>query len=382
MDRQTLQRLIDEDVDGLLEAGRSRPTVTADDRLLASFKEICEFVTSSGREPQRNPRDMTESRLAMRLNALRENEQHCQALARHDEHGLLREPEPPSSLEEVLAGDLAELLDDEVPGLIEASSSKPQTMPDTIARRKPCPDFARFEPLFAACHAELRSGTRRLLPFKNPSEIDTGRFFVQAGVLLYVAEVGVRTADAIGKTNARTQCIFENGTESQMLLQSLASNLYKDGRRVTEPERDTMRRMGLEPEGDLATVYVLRSLSGDPQVTALTHLHKIGSTRQHTKARIAQAEAHATFLGAPVEVVAEYRVPLGVEKRVERLLHELLAPARVDAWFDSGGRSVDVTEWFAVPLAIIDDAVGLIENDVASNYVYDRERETFVLAAE
>ncbi len=115
----------------------------------------------------------------------------------------------------------------------------------TCRRRRPCLSrsldagqlrtSSSFEPLFKQCHADLRSGARKLLPFKNPSEIEVGKLFVLNGVLLYVAEMGERELDKIRKANARTRCIFENGTESDLLMQSLASNLYKDGRRVTEP---------------------------------------------------------------------------------------------------------------------------------------------------
>ena len=49
------------------------------------------------------------------------------------------------------------------------------------------------------------------------------------------------------------------------------------------------------------SVYVLRYLSEDDQVSSVTHLHKIGSTSRTADARVAGAEKHATFLNAPVE---------------------------------------------------------------------------------
>ena len=61
---------------------------------------------------------------------------------------------------------------------------------------------SKFEPLFKQCHADLRSGVRKLLPFKNPSEIEVGKLFVLNGVLLYVAEMGERELDKIRKANA------------------------------------------------------------------------------------------------------------------------------------------------------------------------------------
>ena len=57
------------------------------------------------------------------------------------------------------------------------------------------------------------------------------------------------------------------------------------------------------------SVYVLRYLSEDDQVSSVTHLHKIGSTSRTADARVAGAEKHATFLNAPVEVLADFWRP-------------------------------------------------------------------------
>ena len=253
-------------------------------------------------------------------------------------------------------------------------------MPERVARRKPCEDFERFEPLFRQCQAEIQGGGRRLLGFKNPSQISAGRFFVLSGLLVYVDSMGERSVDAIKKTNARLRCIFENGTESDLLLQSLASNLYKNGRRVTEPHGKTLQAMGILPETPMASVYILRSLSTDPQLAHLPHLHKIGSTRLPVEQRVTGAETSTTFLGAPVKIVAEYMVPAGIEKSVESLLHRIFADVRLDVSVLRGGESEKAArEWFAVPLPLIDEAVKLIESQAITDYEYDAEIGAFVL---
>src|SRR4051794_29646193 len=105
----------------------------------------------------------------------------------------------------------------------------------------------------------------------------------------------------------------------------------------------------------MASVYVLRSLSEDPQVQAVQGLHKIGSTSSTADDRTARAASDTTFLGAPVEIVEEYRMPRGVERKIEALLHRLFAPARADAWFERDGyTTTEAHEWFAVPLRVID----------------------------
>lgn len=373
MEKDELVRMLAEDEFGLLELPVKAPVATADDRVVAAYQEIVDFVQQNGRMPKRDTTDIGEMKLAMRLEALSADDDKRALLEPYDELGLLAEPEPPESIEEALADDPLGLLGDADSDLFDLRYvPKVQTMPEQVARRRPAPDFEDFRQLFVDCQADLRAGRRKLIAFKNPLEIRRGRFFVQAGVLLYVTEVGKLEYNEIQKANARTRCIFENGTESRLLLQSLASNLYKGGKRVTVPNAEVHAEMGLEPDTPLASVYVLRSLSSDPQVAALPGLHKIGSTSATAEARTANATSETTFLGAAVEIVEEYLVPRGVEGKIERLLHTLFTPARVDAWFERTGRTIaEAHEWFIVPFSVIDEAVGLIENEAIVNYEYD-----------
>ena len=380
MDAVELLLMIADDEFGLLELPAASPVPAPEDRLRAAYQEIADFTRLHGRAPATNPTDIGETKLAMRLKAMCESDDQRLALESIDELGLLSEPEPPASIEEVVADDPFGLLsnDDELFTLRHVP--KLQTMPTDVARREPCEDFESFRPLFVACHAELRSGARKLLPFRNPSQIKPGRFFVQAGVLLYVAAVGERTHDEIKKANARTRCIFENGTESNLLLQSLASNLYKGGNRVTVSDATVSAEMGLLPDTPMASVYILRSLSEDPQVKVLPELHKIGSTSSTAEDRVASAASDTTFLGAPVEIVEEYRVPRGVEHQFESILHRMFAAARMDVWFERNGYvTAEASEWFAVPFRVIEDAVRLIESDAIVNYEYDTEHHRLQL---
>jgi hypothetical protein len=130
----------------------------------------------------------------------------------------------------------------------------------------------------------------------------------------------------------------------------------------------------------MASIYVLRSLSDDPQVQNLAHLYKIGSTKQTVEARLGGASKHTTFLNAPVEVVAEYSVPAGVEHKVERLLHRLFSSVRLDVWFEQRGVTVtEANEWFVVPLKAIDEAVSLIETEAIKDYEYDADIQAMKL---
>ena len=377
--------MLSEDEFGLLEMELEVPVLTEQDRLVAAFAEVADFVREHDREPQMDAGAMSEAKLAMRLKAIREDESQREALAEHDELELLKEPEPPKSIEEVIASDDAGLLDSDGPDLheLEHVPEKVTTMPDEISRRKPAEDFEEFRALFEACQAELKSGERKLIPFRNEQQITAGRFYVLRGVLLYVDDVGERSRTA-GKTNARLRLIFENETESDMLLRSLAAELYKEGRRVTEPEDpDGELVMTLEEETPMASVYVLRSLSDDPQVAQFSNLHKIGSTRQDVETRIKGASTEATFLGAPVEIVQVYEVPEGVEGKIERMLHKAFESSCLEIWFEKGELTGEsATEWFDVPISAIDEAIDLIQAQTLSEFRWDREASSFVLAAD
>ena len=135
---------------------------------------------------------------------------------------------------------------------------KTTTMPDYVGSRKKCDDFADFEHLFIECQVDFKTGNRRLLPFKNEQQIETGQFFVLKGILLFVAEMGEKQPDENGKTNARPALYpLKNGTESDMLLRSLAAELYKDGRRVTEHQDKLLDEMkGIDKDDKPGWLYL------------------------------------------------------------------------------------------------------------------------------
>ena len=53
------------------------------------------------------------------------------------------------------------------------------------------------------------------------AEIEQGRFFIVSGQKAYVAEKGEITITDQGRTDARLRVIFDNGTQSNMLMRSL-----------------------------------------------------------------------------------------------------------------------------------------------------------------
>lgn len=382
IDPETLKAMIAEDGLGLLAIPIKPQAMTQDERLVASFAEITEFVRAQGREPSQGGGDVAEIKLSFRLEALRGNDLQREELAPHDELGLLHEPEPPTSIEEAADDDPLGLLGGPEIDIYDLRNvpKEPAAQPDRVAQREPCEDFDQFEPLFKQCHAELRSGMRKLVPFRNERAIRVGAFYIHRGILTYVAAEGEQFEDKEGRANRRLRCIFENGTEADLLLRSLASQLYQFGKQVTDPVETTNDAVEMQLDGATGYVYVLRSLSSDPQVTAIPDLHKIGFTTSGVAQRTSGAKRHATFLGAAVEEVAVYEMPSAMARGVEKLLHRFFALARIDAWFEHDGVSTaEVREWFSVPLNMINEAIDLLQAESIESYEYDPESRTIQL---
>lgn len=380
IDAETLKAMIAEDELGLLTLPVRPERMTGEQRVVVAFGEITDFVRRHGRPPVADADDVTEMMLAHRLEAMAASGEQRELLAPYDELRILVAPEPPDSLEEAIAEDSLGLLDapeEDIHTLQHVP--KPSAPREEIARRRPCEDFDRFEPLFKACHEELRSGARQLVKFRDEQAVREGAFYVLNGVLVLVASEGERKLEH-GRMNARLRCVFENATEADLLLRSFASRLYRFGKRVTEPEEKTRMEIEERLGGESGFVYVARSLSKHPEVRAIPDLHKIGFTTGAAEDRVADAIGSATFLDAPVRLDETFELPRSIASKVEALLHRFFAAARVDAWFEREGLPVaDVREWFSVPLEVIEEAMDLIQSEGIQSYEYDPDERRIKL---
>lgn len=380
IDAETLKAMIAADDLGLLDLPAKRQAMTKDQRLLASFEEIREFVSQHGRPPEKDADDVTEMMLSHRLESISASDEQRELLAPYDALGILEPPKSPESLKDAVAEDALGLLDvpdEDIHTLRHVP--KPSAQPDEIARRRPCKDFEHFEPLFKACQAELRSGVRRLVKFRDEQAVKEGAFYVLNGVLVFVAKEGERKVEH-GRMNARLRCVFENGTEADLLLRSFASRLYRFGKTVTEPEAKTRMEVEEQLGGESGFVYVARSLSEDSQVRAIPDLHKIGFTTGSAESRVADAIGSATFLDAPVKLVETFELPRSIAGKIEALLHRFFATAQIDVWFERQGLPVaDAREWFSVPLEAIEEAMELIQSEGIQSYEYDPDKRSVKL---
>ena len=108
---------------------------------------------------------------------------------------------------------------------------------DEIGERTKCADFELFEPLFQAIREDLKSGLRKTRRYARMAGIKHGEFFIINGQMADVADVGKEFETEYERRDSRLRVIYDNGTESDILLRSLQRALHRDeaGRRITDP---------------------------------------------------------------------------------------------------------------------------------------------------
>jgi hypothetical protein len=402
-----MTELSDEELMAELGIEPGAPDATAhtprEERLLAGFEDISKFVDLHQRLPNNiEGNDIFERLYAVRLDAIRKQADVVELLKPVDRHHLLEETDE-QPLEPMDDDALMAALEiEDTPTSNAARPYKEIHSAEQIATRKRCKDFAAFKPLFEKTVAELKNGSRATRRYEGETSIEKGNFFLVGGQMAFVAEVGEEIKAPNGESDARLRVIYSNGKESDLLRRSLQRALYKDaaGRRVISvPKNDgplfaeypkeeekgakkvsgNSAQFGSEmDEGDIesGTIYVLRSLSKEAFIAQHRNLiHKIGVTGGDVEKRIAQAETDPTYLLAPVEIVAEYRLANVNRVKLENLLHRFFQPAQIDLTIhDRFGNEVHPREWFLVPLAAIDEAVTRLQDGSLVNYVYDAKK--------
>ncbi len=354
-----------------------------EERIIAGFEEIERFIEEHGRPPKLgDDKDIFERIYAVRLDKIRLSTECRKILSGLDKHNLLSDsPSVPELYELDDDALLAELGVGHVAGnditkLTHVKTRAEKKVAEEIGQRSLCHDFENFKPLFTQIQAELKAGIRKTLRFKEDAGINKGEYFIVGGQIAYIAEMGELTQDAYSKWDARLRIIFDNGTESNILLRSLQKALYKDeaGRRITDPNAGPLFD-DLVDEADIesGTIYVLRSKSDHPEIKKNYEvLHKIGVTGGSVEKRIANARLDSTFLMADVEVIATYELFNINRIKLENLLHRFFEPARLNIHIsDRFGNPIYPREWFLVPLFIVDDVVEKIKDKTLSNYRYD-----------
>lgn len=381
-----------------IKAGARTPR---EERIISGFEDILRFYETHQRAPQHGEgRDIFERLYAVRLDRLRKLPEARAPLAELDKPGLLSAaPSTPVDVDELgedaLLAELGVRSDASDPAditvLRHVRSHAQRQAAQEIAERTPCADFDKFQPLFDRAERELKDGLRKAIAFKGEASVEQGNFFIVGGQFAYVAEKGEAFETSSRQPDARLRLIYGNGTGSNLLMRSLQRALTQDGngRRLSEPDAGPLFGPLFGPTfGDSAepddietgTIYVLRSLSRHPFVSEHRMLiHKIGVTGGKVAARIAGAENDATYLLAPVEIVAEYKLHNLSRIKLENIFHRLFGAVQLDLSIeDRFGKPVKPREWFVVPLQVIDEAVERIRDGKITELVYDPETARLV----
>jgi len=359
-----------------------------EERIIAGFEEIQRFVEKYGRAPEHGEdRDIFERLYAVRLDRLRALQECRSLLIPADRQGLL-------SGKEIVAASSRSIDDDELLAELKGAAgaggitelrhvrkSADKRAAEEIANRTVCEDFEKFEPIFERVRQELKSGIRQTLPVQNLQEIRLAEIqkdecFIVQGQIAYVAAVGEDFRTQYDRRDSRLRVIYDNGTESNLLMRSFQRALHRDvaGRLITNPDIGPL--FTDEPaRDDLAsgTIYVLRSKSDHPVVAANRDiLHKIGVTGSKVETRIANANLDPTFLMADVEIIATYELYNINRIKLENVIHRVFEPAQLDIELrDRFGNPVKPREWFLVPLFVVNEVVERIKDGSITQYVYD-----------
>ncbi len=391
---KSLQDIFDDDEDNII--GDTKPASSVrneDERLVASFQDILDFYEKHQREPLQGG-GIQEHQLYSRLKSIREHPDKKEILKGKDKFGLLNhEVKVIRSFDDILDDDDFGLLEDDYEGLFDFKHiEKPdeRAAAEFVARRKPCLDFEKYEPLFKQVQKDLTAGKRKMVNFKEDNLYE-GNYYVHNGMLLLLENINIETQEKSlpdGKRirkDGRTRCIFENGTESNMLYRSLAKVLYENGSVVTKHEDEVVEAFSdsfnhiTEADEEAGIIYVLKSKSTKPEIKEIQDLYKVGYSKTTVEERIKNASQDPTYLMADVSVVMTFRCYNMNPQKLELLLHNFFGSSclNVDVFDAKGGRHTP-REWFIAPLSVIEKAVDLVVSGKIVGYRYDGRKGEIV----
>jgi len=394
MDKQSvLDEIFSNDPFGLLNVKPANTSRNADERLLTSFEELNTFFEKHNREPQQGG-GVQEHVLCARLKSLRESQTKKEMLKSHDRFGLLiYEEKEINSLDDILDDDMLGLLNDDSEGLFDLKHVKDideRASTDFVARRKPCKDFDQFEQSLKDVQKDLGNGKRKLVEFKM-GNLRENTFYVHNGVLFLLKEINISKKDHYRedgtrvREDGRTRCIFENGTESNMLKRSVEKLLYANGKTVSE-NADRVANTFKEKFSDInendqesGYIYILKSKSDKPEIKEIVNLYKIGFSTVEVEERIKNASQEPTYLMSDVKIIMTFKCFNMNTHKLEQLLHTFFGKAclSIDI-FDKNGNRHTPREWFIAPLTIIEQAINYITTGDIIYYKYDSTNEIII----
>lgn len=393
---------------GLLQVQAKHPHTKAPLEI-ANFEEINAFIATHGRLPA-STGELTEKRLARRLQTYLSQTEFHASLKPYDRFALLPEPvqthqsglpQPPkdtstshtmaeaeavTSLDDIFASEAFAALNQAETSLFDPVHIRFNTAretPDEIAQRRVCEDFHVFESIFKDLHKGLESGDAKAVRFQKASQVRSGDAFILEGVLCLIDEVGAYREDNQGRYDPRLRVIFENGTESNHLLQSLAKRLYQDqtGRRIIQNADSVVEAFNNISHKDkrAGQIYFVTTRSDNADLKAIPNLIKIGYTELTVEERTKNAHRDTAFLEAPVKILASMECYNLNPKKFETLIHGVLHAQRLKiTLIGKDGHTYHPQEWFSVPLDTAREVVKRILDGSILKYRMDNTQGRLV----
>lgn len=359
----------------LADVTAPRKRTTSSDRLVAGFQEILAFYEANSRLPEDTPAEAT---LFHKWTGILKSEKKIERCRPFDDLGIL--PQPVSTVEEpqakyhreltekeqleAILNDplLADIEDGADLGLFDVPEYMRQRLEarkeaEYVGKRRPCEDFNKYAEGFKEIQQGLKSGKYRLVKFSEQN-LKVGRYFVEQGVIGYLAAFEDEGKNNLGRVDGRTRVIYENGSEADVKFRTITKNLSVDGYSIMNcsgmtPEEFEQCFTLTDNDVESGIIYVLRSKSTRPEIAAIKDLHKIGFTVTSIESRIANAKKEPTYLCADIEVVATWKVYNVKSSTFEALIHKLFASVQLQITVD-GHRP---KEWFIVPFKVIEEAI-------------------------
>lgn len=419
-DKASLDEIISgPDEFGLLDV-KAKSSSSGDSIEVSKFEEINSFVDQHGRMPE-DTGELAERLLARRMDGYITNIDLHKSLKQYDRYNLLPEPKPSTdmpenasthqkppqeqkhgidqtahedvsiaeevtSLDDIFASDTFSEIDMGDPSIFDAvhvSFDSDRETPDEVAQRRVCQEFYDFESIFKDLHNGLQSGGVKTARFQKASQVQAGDVFILEGVICLIDKVGEYREDGEGRYDPRLRVIFENGTESNHLLRSLAKRLYQDktGRRVIRDADSVVDTFNNVSHRDkrAGQIYFVTTKGDNPRLKEIPNLVKIGYTELTVEERTRNAERDKAFLESPVRILASMECYNLNPNKFETLIHGFLHAQRLKmTLIGKDGNSYHPKEWFSVPLDTAREVVRRIIDGTIVQYRMDNTTSRLV----
>lgn len=379
-----LEKIFDDPL--LADVTAPRKRTTSSDRLVAGFQEILAFYETYGRLPEDI---LAEASLFHKWTGILKSKKKIERCRPFDDLGIL--PQPVQTVEEpqpeyhrelteeeqldAILNDplLADIEDGANLGLFDVPEYMRQRLEarkeaEYVGKRRPCEDFDKYADGFKEIQQGLKSGKYKLVKFSEPN-LKVGRYFVEQGIIGYLAAFEQEAKNNLGRVDGRTRVIYENGSEADIKFRTITKNLSVDGYSIMDgsemsPEEFEKCFSITDKDVESGTIYVLRSKSSRPEIAAIKDLYKIGFTVTSVESRIANARNEPTYLCADVEIVATWKVYNVKSSTFEALIHKLFDCVQLQVTVDGHHPK----EWFIVPFKLIDEAVNAVISGKSIEY--------------